>query len=112
MSTMNRRLLIFAQLFVFATCTPANTAELPEKGAQMHLGVATCAASQCHGSAIPRNATGVFQNEYVTWTQSDTHSKAYEVLSNKQSQMITGSQLLPCRIVIDNGIITDLDEHM
>ncbi len=54
----------------------ANAAELPETGAQVHLGVATCAASQCHGSAIPRDATGVLQNEYVTWTQSDPHSKA------------------------------------
>jgi hypothetical protein len=66
----------------------ALAAELPESSAQKHLGVATCAASQCHGSAIPRDATGVLQNEYVTWTQSDPHSKAYEVLSNEQSRLI------------------------
>jgi len=89
MSTMNRRLLIFAPvLLVSATCTVASSAELPEKGTPVHMGVATCAASQGHGSAIPRDATGVFQNEYVTWTQSDTHSKAYEVLSNEQSRLI------------------------
>jgi hypothetical protein len=52
------------------------------------MGVATCATSQCHGSAVPRDVSGVLQNEYVTWTQSDPHSKAYEVLSNDLSQRI------------------------
>ena len=28
---------------------------------------------------MPRDATGVLQNEYVTWTQADPHSKAYAV---------------------------------
>jgi hypothetical protein len=28
------------------------------------------------------------QNEYVTWTQADPHSKAYEILSNEQSRLI------------------------
>jgi len=56
--------------------------------AEKHMGVATCASSQCHGSAIPRDGTGVLQNEYVTWTQSDPHSKAYEILSNEQSRRI------------------------
>ncbi len=83
MSKMNRLFLSIA-----ATATVAGAAELPENSAEKHMGVATCAASQCHGSAIPRDATGVFQNEYVTWTQSDPHSKAYEVLSNEQSRLI------------------------
>ena len=63
-------------------------AELPATSTGKHLGVATCAASQCHGSAIPRDATGVLQNEYVTWTQSDPHSTAYAALSNEQSRLI------------------------
>jgi len=73
---------------LLALATIANAAELPEKSTEKHVGVATCAASQCHGSAIPRDATGVFQNEYVTWTQADPHSRAYEVLSNDQSRGI------------------------
>jgi hypothetical protein len=67
---------------------PAGAATLPESSAEKHMGVATCASSQCHGSAIPRDGTGVLQNEYVTWTQSDPHSKAYEILSNEQSRLI------------------------
>jgi len=77
-----------AILLTLLSALAANAAELPESSAQVHTGVATCAASQCHGSAIPRDATGVLQNEYVTWTQSDPHSKAYEVLSNEQSRLI------------------------
>ena len=36
----------------------ASAAELPDSGTAKHMGVATCAASQCHGSAVPRDATG------------------------------------------------------
>lgn len=89
MSTINRSLRRFAgALLCIAACTMVLSAELPAQSGFAHLGVATCAASQCHGSAIPRDATGVLQNEYVTWTQADPHSKAYEVLSNEQSQRI------------------------
>ncbi len=84
MSRMKIRNRARGALLLLAFTTAA--AELPEKSVEKHMGVATCASSQCHGSAIPRDATGVFQNEYVTWTQSDPHSKAYEVLSNEQSR--------------------------
>ena len=67
---------------------PALAAELPESGDAKHMGVATCAASQCHGSAVPRDASNVLQNEYVTWTQSDPHANAYETLNKPESQRI------------------------
>ncbi len=63
-------------------------AEVPQNSAATHEGVATCAASQCHGSAVPRDGSNVLQNEYVTWTQDDPHSGAYEVLSNDLSVAI------------------------
>ena len=94
MSKMNRRnhniyqLLCMLVVFFFMAVIAANAAELPESGAAMHMGVATCAASQCHGSAVPRDATGVLQNEYVTWTQSDPHANAYETLNKPASQRI------------------------
>jgi len=87
MSTMNS-IARWGGLLQVTLVATALAAELPEKSTQAHLGVATCAASQCHGSAIPRDATGVLQNEYVTWTQSDPHSKAFELLSNEQSRLI------------------------
>jgi hypothetical protein len=64
------------------------SAELPDKGANKHMGVATCATSQCHGSAVPRDGSNVLQSEYVTWTQNDSHSRAYEVLNNAESKAI------------------------
>ena len=89
MPTMNNHLILCATASLLtATASVAGSAELPERSAEKHMGVATCAASQCHGSAIPRDATGVLQNEYVTWTQADPHSKAYELLSNEQSRLI------------------------
>ena len=63
-------------------------AELPEEDAYTHMGVATCAASQCHGSAVPGEGSNVMQNEYVTWTQDDPHARAYDALSNDQSKRI------------------------
>lgn len=82
MSTMNNtRLAILA----IALASTAN-AELPDKSGNLHTGVATCAASQCHGSAVPRDGSNVLQNEYVTWTQDDPHSNAYVTLTSNASR--------------------------
>ena len=72
-------------LVLMAACLPA-AAQLPDKGTGKHMGVATCASSQCHGSAVPREGSSVLQNEYVTWTQSDPHSRAFDTLSSELSQ--------------------------
>ena len=52
------------------------------------LGVASCAQSFCHGSAKPLHATGVQQNEYLTWLNFDPHSRSYATLRNAKSQAI------------------------
>ncbi|MDX1517943.1 MAG: multiheme c-type cytochrome, partial [Woeseiaceae bacterium] len=62
--------------------------ELPADGEALHMGVASCATSQCHGSAVPRDGSNVLQNEYVTWTRDDPHSRAYETLSSPASRAI------------------------
>lgn len=85
MSKMKNSAVLFVAV---AFAAAATRAELPETAAAVHTGVATCAASQCHGSAIPRDATGILQNEYVTWTQSDPHAAAYSTLGKPQSQKI------------------------
>ena len=81
-------------LIVFFSTTPLH-AQVPQIGQQDHMGVATCAASQCHGSAVPRDGSNVLQNEYVTWTQSDPHSRAYEVLNNELSRAMAARLGLP-----------------
>lgn len=71
-----------------ATGLAAEAPPLPSQGDARHLGVATCAGSTCHGSARPLDATGVLQNEYLTWHRRDAHALAYEVLRDERSQRI------------------------
>jgi len=85
MSKMNNIVRRLFQLALLAS-SPSFAADLPQVSESMHEGVATCAASQCHGSAVPREGSNVSQNEYVNWTQNDSHSRAYEVLSNDLSR--------------------------
>lgn len=48
-------------------------------------GVASCAATACHGGNGVKGSKG---SEYTTWSLYDNHTKAYEVLSNERSQNI------------------------
>ena len=72
-------------LLVFAI-VPTYADTLPQDSTGNHMGVATCASFQCHGSAVPQDGSAVLQNEYVTWTQDDPHSTAYETLSTNESK--------------------------
>lgn len=87
MSTMNR-IIPIAPLVATLLLGSASRAELPDAGNNTHLGVATCATSQCHGSAVARDVSNVSQNEYVTWTQDDPHAEAYASLSSAESRAI------------------------
>lgn len=82
--------LAFAQ----SALPPASTV-LPQYGAGVHLGVASCAGSTCHGSVQPFKGSNVLQNEYVTWTRSDPHAKAYKVLLEDRSVRIAKNLGLP-----------------
>jgi hypothetical protein len=61
---------------------------LPQSGEDMHLGVATCAGSTCHGAIEPFTNSPVLQNEFISWQRKDSHSEAYNVLLNEQSRRI------------------------
>ena len=52
------------------------------------MGTGSCSSSNCHGSASPRAGSNVLQNEYVTWTKHDKHSKAWLVLKEADAQKI------------------------
>jgi hypothetical protein len=54
----------------------------------VHLGVASCAGSTCHGAVQRLKGSVVAQNEYITWSRRDKHAKAYTVLSEERSQRI------------------------
>lgn len=86
MSTMNEGKLFLSVVAGLFLAQAGAAADLPQNSADAHLGVATCAASQCHGSAVPLEGSHVLQNEYVTWMQNDPHSKAYATLLNDDSR--------------------------
>jgi len=61
----------------------------------IHLGVASCAGSTCHGAIERLKGSSVPQNEYITWTRRDKHAKAYAVLFDERSQRIARNLGLP-----------------
>lgn len=64
----------FAALCICA----ADAAQTPSS---THIGVASCAGSNCHGSAaLEPPAQGVLHNEYLTWQRDDPHAGAYRSL--------------------------------
>jgi hypothetical protein len=70
---------------------PAQTA--PDDG--IHLGVASCAGSTCHGAVKPAANSGVAQDEYLIWSQKDKHHQAYAVLSSELGLRIAHNLGLP-----------------
>lgn len=51
-----------------------------------YVGAGACAASNCHGSVVPRGDSKLsIQNEYITWYKQDRHAKAYAVLLDERS---------------------------
>jgi len=78
---------VIALVAVFTTTVFASP-PLPSSAGDMHLGVATCAGSTCHGAIEPFANSPVLQNEFITWQRKDSHSEAYTVLLNDQSKRI------------------------
>ncbi|MEZ5824480.1 MAG: multiheme c-type cytochrome [Geminicoccaceae bacterium] len=62
--------------------------DVPQYGDAVHLGVASCASSTCHGAVDALAGTTVLQNEYATWQKRDKHADAYTVLLNDESARI------------------------
>lgn len=74
---------------------PASPVVLPYKSPDMTLGTVNCANSMCHGAIRSWNGSKVLQNEYVTWSRLDKHTRAYQVLSNERSMRIAKNLGLP-----------------
>jgi len=73
---------IVGLLCLGTTAVSAASPTLPENAAEIHLGVASCAGSTCHGAVVPWQGSNVLQNEHVTWKEKDAHSRAYKVLQD------------------------------
>jgi hypothetical protein len=61
---------------------------VPQHGDAVHLGVASCAGSTCHGGSEPATGSNVLLNEAVTWQERDKHARAYTVLLDEESKSI------------------------
>lgn len=72
----------------FAVLWTLSATELPQQDEKLHQGVASCAASMCHGSVIPRDGSYVLQNEYIIWSRADAHSQAFQTLLSPESKRI------------------------
>ncbi len=79
----------FLRLCRFLAVTPLCVANaLAVEPLSIHLGVATCAGSNCHGASSPQDGSIVLQNEFLTWHRRDKHAKAYQVLHDEAAQRI------------------------
>jgi len=54
----------------------------------IHLGVASCAGNNCHGATERKSGSSVAQNEYLIWSKSDRHHRAYTVLLEERGVRI------------------------
>jgi len=66
----------------------ASAAVSPPATAYKHLGVASCAASVCHGKVAPQTGRNVALNEYRIWQQQDRHAQAYRALERPLGKSI------------------------
>lgn len=64
----------------------AHSAESPQ--APTHLGAASCASSNCHGSSSGFASTPIGNDEYLIWHRQDRHARAYQLLLLPASQAI------------------------
>jgi hypothetical protein len=76
----------YKHLFIAATIVAIQAA--PSSATPMVMGPGSCSSSNCHGTIKPLNSSNVLQNEYITWSKHDRHSKAFLNLQNSDSKKI------------------------
>ena len=81
-------LSIMTVLGMLAMPVTARAQSLPFIDKDIHMGVATCAGSTCHGAVEALSGIGILQNEFITWQRHDKHAKAYQVLLSERSKRI------------------------
>lgn len=89
-TTMSRNIawLLLCLSAVWGSPSLARDEPMPFEAKWQHLGVATCAGSNCHGSQRPFDDSPVLQNEYFLWQREDAHSNAYKLLLSPAGKRI------------------------
>ena len=72
-----RRLVLPLLALLYAGGGAADERQIADK---MHMGVASCASSVCHGKLDRQSERNVWLNEYRIWTGAGKHSQAYRLL--------------------------------
>jgi hypothetical protein len=67
----------------------------PSPGGAVHLGVATCSGSNCHGASERPAGSSVPGNEFIIWSKRDKHRQAYSVLREERAVKIAHAIGLP-----------------
>ena len=75
-----RRILSLIALGLFFASSANAASPLPINDKQVHLGVASCANSVCHGSVIAHIDSNIAHTEYTVWTRKDPHASVYRNL--------------------------------
>jgi hypothetical protein len=78
---------------ILATTSQACAQSLGGDG--IHLGVVSCAGNNCHGATERGQGSSVAQNEYLIWSKSDKHHRAYTVLFEERAARIARNLGLP-----------------
>jgi hypothetical protein len=92
--TTSRRLgMATAFALTLATAGQASAQLRGDDG--IHLGVASCAGNNCHGATERSEGSSVAQNEYLIWSKSDKHHRAYAVLLEERAIRIARNLGLP-----------------
>ena len=76
---------VFGLCLALAGFSQADERQIAEK---IHMGVASCASSVCHGKLQRQPDSNVWLNEYRIWTGAGKHSQAYRLLENEASRRI------------------------
>jgi hypothetical protein len=87
------RLLVNIALgFALAVWCAARGAAQTAVPVDVHLGVATCAGSTCHGAAsLSKRTSNVVQNEYLIWQRNDKHARAFTSLQSPLGERIAAN---------------------
>lgn len=78
--------------FLWLAAPPA-AAQSPAQ--PLHLGVATCSGSNCHGASERPAGSAVPGNEYIIWSKRDKHRQAYTVLLEERAVRMARAVGLP-----------------
>ena len=75
----------------------------------VHLGVASCASSTCHGRVSPDEDSPLALNEYFVWSKYDHHAGAYKTLKGDWSRRIAANMGLEDAATAEECLVCHAD---